>query len=62
MMGHDREVTGAQSSIYNSSMHQAANSTKSDFPQIMTRGKVVNNRIDLELEARGSIFSGRDEK
>lgn len=33
-----------------------------DFPNIMTRGKVIDNRIDLELEARGSIFQGRDEK
>ena len=33
-----------------------------DFPNIMTRGKVVENRTDLELEARGSIFQGRDEK
>jgi hypothetical protein len=28
----------------------------------MTRAKVVDNRIDLELEARGTIFQGRDEK
>lgn len=43
-------------------MHQAANSTKSDFPSIMTRAKITENRTDLELEAKGSIFSGRDEK
>ncbi|MGK0368078.1 MAG: hypothetical protein ACI9QD_001218 [Thermoproteota archaeon] len=36
--------------------------TKRDFPQIKTRGKVNENRIDLELESKGSIFSGRDEK
>jgi protein involved in temperature-dependent protein secretion len=28
----------------------------------MTRGKVLENRTDLELEARGTIFQGRDEK
>jgi hypothetical protein len=37
-------------------------STKMDFPNIMTRAKVVEGRIDLELEARGTIFGGRDEK
>jgi hypothetical protein len=36
--------------------------TKSDFPSIMTRGKVLEGRTDLELEARGTIFQGRDEK
>ena len=36
--------------------------TKSDFPQIMTRGRVLEGRTDLELEARGTIFQGRDEK
>ena len=38
------------------------NSTKMDFPTIMTRGKVLENRLDLELESKGSIFQGRDEK
>jgi hypothetical protein len=33
-----------------------------DFPQIMTRGKVTEGRIDIELESRGTIFQGRDEK
>jgi hypothetical protein len=28
----------------------------------MTRGKVVEGRTDLELEAKGTIFQGRDEK
>ena len=28
----------------------------------MTRGKVLDNRLDLELESKGSIFGGRDEK
>jgi hypothetical protein len=37
-------------------------STKEDFPNIMTRAKVFEGRIDLELEARGTIFGGRDEK
>ena len=36
--------------------------TKMDFPNIMTRGKVVEGRIDIELESRGTIFQGRDEK
>ena len=30
--------------------------TKMDFPTIMTRGKVVDGRTDLELESKGSIF------
>lgn len=33
-----------------------------DFPNIMTRGKVLENRTDLELESKGTIFQGRDEK
>lgn len=33
-----------------------------DFPTMMTWGKVLDNRIDLELESKGSIFMGRDEK
>ena len=36
--------------------------TKQDFPTIMTRGKVVEGRLDIELEKQGSIFGGRDEK
>ncbi|CDW76852.1 UNKNOWN [Stylonychia lemnae] len=44
------------------SMHQNAMMTKMDFPSIMTRGKVVEGRIDIELESRGTIFQGRDEK
>lgn len=47
---------------YNQSMHFNAMQTKMDFPSIQTRGKVVENRIDLELEYRGNIFQGRDEK
>jgi len=43
-------------------MQFQANSTKMDFPMIQTRGKVMENRTDLELEAKGSIFQGRDEK
>jgi hypothetical protein len=38
------------------------NQTKIDFPQMQTRAKVVENRIDLELEFRGNIFQGRDEQ
>lgn len=33
-----------------------------DFPSIMTRGKVLEGRLDIELEAKGNIFHGRDEK
>ena len=36
--------------------------TKADFPTIMTRGRVTDGRLDLELEKQGSIFGGRDEK
>ena len=43
-------------------MHYNPNMTKMDFPSIMTRGKVTENRTDLELESRGTIFQGRDEK
>lgn len=28
----------------------------------MTRGKVIEGRLDIELESRGTIFQGRDEK
>jgi hypothetical protein len=28
----------------------------------MTRGRVTHGRMDLALEANGSIFGGRDEK
>ena len=28
----------------------------------MTRGKITEGRLDLELEKQGSIFGGRDEK
>lgn len=37
--------------------------TKQDFPDIKTRGKVFENRVDLELERQGNILTqGRDEK
>jgi len=36
--------------------------TKQDFPTIMTRGRVVEGRLDIALEKQGSIFGGRDEK
>jgi hypothetical protein len=36
--------------------------TKQDFPNMKTRGRVVENRMDVELEKNGSIFQGRDEK
>jgi hypothetical protein len=36
--------------------------TKQDFPTIMTRGRVTENRIDIELEKQGSILHGRNEK
>ena len=28
----------------------------------MTRGRVIEGRLDIELEKQGSIFGGRDEK
>jgi hypothetical protein len=28
----------------------------------MTRGKILEGRLDIELEQRGTIFQGRDEK
>lgn len=37
-------------------MHYNAMRTKMDFPSIMTRGKVMEGRLDLELESRGTIF------
>jgi hypothetical protein len=43
-------------------MYQNAMLTKTDFPQIQVRGRVLEGRTDLELEARGTIFQGRDEK
>jgi len=43
-------------------MHYNAMQTKMDFPSIMTRGKVTENRLDIELESRGTIFQGRNEK
>ena len=36
--------------------------TKMDFPNMKTRGRVTENRMDQELESKGSIFQGRDEK
>lgn len=36
--------------------------TKQDFPDIKTRGRVLDNRVDLELERQGNILFGRDEK
>ena len=34
-----------------------------DFPTIMTRGRVIEGRLDLALEKQGSILTGtRDEK
>lgn len=36
--------------------------TKNDFPNFKTRGRVTENRMDVELEKQGSIFQGRDEK
>lgn len=39
-----------------------ASITKQDFPDIKTRGRVFENRVDLELEKQGNIFYGRDEK
>lgn len=43
-------------------MHYNAMQTKMDFPSIMTKGKVMEGRLDIELEQRGTIFQGRDEK
>lgn len=28
----------------------------------MTRGRVTENRLDMDLEKHGSVFAGRDEK
>lgn len=40
-----------------------ASITKQDFPGIKTRGRVFENRVDLELARNGNILSqGRDEK
>lgn len=36
--------------------------TKNDFPNFKVRGRVTENRMDMELERRGDIFIGRDEK
>lgn len=36
--------------------------TKNDFPNFKVRGRVTENRTDVELEKQGSIFGGRDEK
>lgn len=36
--------------------------TKQDFPNIMTRGRVIEGRLDIALEKHGGIFGGRDEK
>lgn len=36
--------------------------TKNDFPNFKVRGRVTENRMDMELEKRGDIFAGRDEK
>lgn len=39
------------------------NTTKQDFPTIKTRGRVLDGRLDLDLEKQGSILiGGRDEK
>jgi hypothetical protein len=39
-----------------------ASITKVDFPDIKTRGRVHENRVDLELERNGNILTqGRDE-
>ena len=32
--------------------------TKQDFPDIKTRGRVLENRVDLELERHGNILAG----
>ena len=40
-----------------------ASITKADFPDMKVRGRVVENRVDLELERNGNILvQGRDEK
>jgi len=40
-----------------------ASITKQDFPDIKTRARVYENRIDVELERHGNILTqGRDEK
>jgi len=31
--------------------------TKQDFPDIKTRGRVLENRVDLELERNGNILT-----
>ena len=40
-----------------------ASITKQDFPDIKVRGRVMENRVDLDLERNGNILiQGRDEK
>jgi len=40
-----------------------ASITKADFPDMKVRGRVVENRVDIELERNGNILvQGRDEK
>ena len=32
--------------------------TKQDFPDMKTRGRVLENRVDLDLEREGNILAG----
>lgn len=36
--------------------------TKQDFPDIKTKARVLDNRVDLHLERNGNILNGRDER
>jgi hypothetical protein len=47
--------------VYNKNFD--ASITNADFPEMKVRGRVIENRIDLELERNGNILQeGRDEK
>ena len=40
-----------------------ASITKADFPDMKVRGRVIENRVDIDLERNGNILvQGRDEK
>jgi hypothetical protein len=44
-----------QDTVYNRNFD--ASITKQDFPNIKTRGRVLENRVDLELERNGNILT-----
>ena len=52
-----------QTNYTNRNFNFDASITKQDFPDIKTRGRVLENRIDIDLEKNGNIlWQGRDEK